>query len=79
MVIIVELSFAFVCLENGKNDGKRIKHIFSLQISFDTFPVPTHTSRVTLETSPNTHTVHAKFQLFLHYFYKYWNISMNSC
>jgi len=42
-----------------------------LQISFDTFPVPTHTSLVTLETRPDTHTVHAKFLLFLHYFYKY--------
>jgi len=71
MVIIVEHSFAFVRLENGKTDGKRIRRCFSLHISFDTFPVPTHTLLVKLETSPDTHTVHAKFLLFLHHFYKY--------
>ena len=57
MAILVEHSFAFVHLENGKTDGKHIRHCFSLQISFDTLPIPTHTSLVTLEMSPDTHTV----------------------
>ena len=46
MVIIAEHSFTFICLENGKTDEKRYQTLLSLQISFDTLPVPTHTSRV---------------------------------
>jgi hypothetical protein len=68
MVTTVEHSFAFVCLENGKTDGKRIRHFLSTNFVRYVSRSDTHFASYAGDESKHPHStckVRAMFTLFL--------------